>query len=521
MAPKHLEWLQTAVFYQIFPSSFYDSNGDGIGDIQGIIEKLDYIEKLGCNAVWLNPVYESSFRDAGYDIIDHQKVDPRFGTNNDLKKLFSAAQDKGIRICLDLVPGHTSIDHPDFKESCRADDNEYKDNYIWTDSAWTKAEGFEQVNGYAERDGNYICNFFHHQPSLNYGFASVNEEWQKPLTDPSVLKVNKELEKTIRFWLDMGADGFRVDMAFNLVKNDPDHKATSMIWKNIRKMMDKEYAEAVLISEWANPPAAVSAGFHVDLMLQTNPVYSSLFRSPENKSFFSAEGKGNILSFLEGYSSYLQKTKKTGFISLPTGSHDMVRLSHGRTKREIELAFVFLMTMPGIPFIYYGDEIGVKYNDFVTSKEGGYECTGSRTPMQWEKGKNSGFSSSDTPYLPADDGDDAVHVNDQLMDDTSQLTLVRNLIRLRKENSALHAGSDFTPLFAEQNKYPFVFMRSIGKNKVLIAVNPSGKPASASFKVPGSDAFVNLKMVDGIRLKENKGMFHLKMKEFSYGIFTI
>uniref|UniRef100_UPI002ACEB789 alpha-amylase family glycosyl hydrolase n=1 Tax=Anaerolinea sp. TaxID=1872519 RepID=UPI002ACEB789 len=154
-------WLENAVFYEIYPQSFFDSNGDGIGDLPGIIAKLDYVKSLGCNAIWLNPCFVSPFYDAGYDVADYYKIAPRYGTNEDARRLFEEAHKRGMRILLDLVVGHMSIEHPWFKESCKAERNEYTDWYIWNDDPWRWDEpGFHVVHGYADRHGNPLTNFF-------------------------------------------------------------------------------------------------------------------------------------------------------------------------------------------------------------------------------------------------------------------------------------------------------------------------------------------------------------------------
>lgn len=310
------KWLETAVFYEIYPQSFYDSNGDGIGDIQGIIRKLNYIKHLGCNAIWINPCFDSPFGDAGYDISDYYKIAPRYGSNEDMKQLFDEAHRLGINICLDLVPGHTSIEHPWFKESCKAAPNKYTNWYIWNDSPWNRGDGSKYyfVAGHAERQGSYMPNFFYFQPALNYGFAEPDPDqpWQLPVDHPDVLAVREELKRIIRFWLDMGADGFRVDMASSLVKNDTDSKATSALWQDIRCMFDSDYPEAVLISEWSSPSKAIPAGFHMDFMIHFNDdAYNSLFRAEstffnakpdETKhSFFQKNGQGDISIFLDSY----------------------------------------------------------------------------------------------------------------------------------------------------------------------------------------------------------------------------
>lgn len=172
------KWLSSAVFYQIYPQSFYDTNGDGIGDIPGITEKLEYIKRLGCNAIWINPVYESPFYDAGYDISNYYKVAPRYGTNGDLKRLFKVAHKKGIRVLLDLVPGHTSIEHPWFKKSCKEKKNKYSEWYIWNDRSHLSHDGDPVILGYAQRPQAYITNYYWHQPALNYGYAKQNVQRQ-------------------------------------------------------------------------------------------------------------------------------------------------------------------------------------------------------------------------------------------------------------------------------------------------------------------------------------------------------
>ena len=163
-------WLNDAVFYEIYPQSFCDTNGDGIGDIEGIISKLDYVKSLGCNAIWLNPIYDSPFMDAGYDVRNYKKVAERYGTNDDLVRLFDEAHKKGIKILLDLVPGHTSDQHEWFLEAKKAAKSEYSNRYIFTKSVWDAPPQYRMMCGLCERDGNYMVNYFSSQPALNYGF---------------------------------------------------------------------------------------------------------------------------------------------------------------------------------------------------------------------------------------------------------------------------------------------------------------------------------------------------------------
>ena len=211
-------WLKDAVFYEIYPQSFYDSNGDGIGDILGIEEKLDYVKGLGCNAIWLNPCFDSPFMDAGYDVRDYKKVAPRYGTNEDLERLFLKAHEKGIHIILDLVPGHTSDQHEWFLSSKDPNQDAYKNRYVWTDSVWNAPPEYKWERGLADRDGSYMVNFFSSQPALNYGFKEITHpEWQLPTDHPDCRKTVEAVKDVMRFWLDRGADGFRVAMLFRQI----------------------------------------------------------------------------------------------------------------------------------------------------------------------------------------------------------------------------------------------------------------------------------------------------------------
>ncbi|MBN1427286.1 MAG: alpha-glucosidase C-terminal domain-containing protein [Anaerolineae bacterium] len=489
-------WLQDAIFYEIYPQSFYDTNRDGIGDLPGIIEKLDYIQVLGVNAIWLNPCFESPFQDAGYDVSDYYRVAPRYGTNDDLKRLFDEARRRGIRVLLDLVPGHTSHLHPWFQASCRYQRNEYTDWYIWTDSGWTwEVPGLRLVGGYAERDGSYVTNFFYSQPALNYGFANPDpcHPWQQPVDAPGPQAVRRELRKIMAFWLDMGCSGFRVDMAGSLVKNDPGWRETAALWQEVRAWLDLEYPEAALVAEWSNPPVSIGAGFHMDFLLGFDSAgYQSLARKtstggkgsdPYGCSFFDPAGRGNIRQFVDEYQSHYEATKDQGLICLITGNHDIVpRLGDGRANDDMALYYLFLMTMPGAPFIYYGDEIGMRSLVGLPGKEGALGRAGARTPMQWNGGPNAGFSTApaETLYLPIDPDPRRPNVADQEDDTASLLNRVRRLSALRHAHPALQAAGGFQVVYAEWGRYPFIYRRSAGDETILVAINPAAYPVEVS-----------------------------------------
>lgn len=488
-------WLKDAVFYEIYPQTFCDSNGDGIGDINGIISKLDYVKSLGCNAIWLNPIFDSPFMDAGYDVKNYYLVAERYGTNADAKRLFEIAHEKGIKILLDLVPGHTSDQHEWFQKSQKAEKNEYSNRYTWTDSVWEAPPQYRLMCGISERDGNYLVNFFSSQPALNYGFNEITHPaWQLPASHPDCKATVEALKDIMRFWLNIGCDGFRVDMADSLVKNEDGEKPeTCKIWRNVREMLDKEYPEAAIISEWCNPKVSIGAGFHSDFYLDhdTNG-YRILFRNKDRKTgectaVFSKNGKGDITKFLDEYLDDLKNTKEKGYISFITCNHDTPRMTRMFTPLEAKIAYSFIFLMPGVPFLYYGDEIGMKYMEGLKSKEGGYHRTGTRTPMQWDNGVNHGFSSapSDMLYLPVDTAPDAVTVEDQLKDENSILNTLKKVIAIRHENEDLHSDGDFEVVYAEKNAYPFIFKRG----KFLIAVNPTGEKQTAPCKLEGKAIF--------------------------------
>ena len=480
-------WLKDAIFYEIYPQSFYDSNGDGIGDINGISEKLDYVKSLGCNALWLNPVYDSPFKDAGYDVRDYKQVAARYGTNKDLEKLFKVAHEKGIHVLLDLVPGHTSEQHPWFRQSMQEEKNTFSHRYIWTPNAFWKPANLPCICGEAPRNGTYVINYFKSQPALNYGFREVTEIWQKPIDDPDALATREAMKDIMRFWLEKGCDGFRVDMADSLVKNDGDDKlATMEVWKDIAGAIHAEYPEAALVSEWNKPRQALNCGFDMDFFLDwRGNGYSILLRDYDippygqafggNNSYFCADATRDISRFLEDYLPQYEDTKDKGLWCFITGNHDTLRVAPLLDEKERRLAFAFLLTMPGAPFIYYGDEIGMNYR-WVPTKEGGYQRTGSRTPMQWSKEANLGFSTAEAEklYLPVDPDQDAPTVAQQEKDPNSFLNHVRQLIALRREYTYLGNYSDFSVYSAEPGSRLFAYKRG----KLLLAVNPSREELS-------------------------------------------
>ncbi len=533
--PKGPAWLRHAVFYEIYPQSFLDTNGDGIGDLPGIIRKLDYIASLGCNAIWINPCWLSPFGDAGYDVADFCRVAPRYGTNADLRRLFREARRRGLRVCLDLVAGHTSVEHPWFKASAQPGKNPQTNWYVWNSSVWEDVPDLATVQGFSARDGRYVANFFHFQPALNFGFARPDprKPWQLPVDHPDVLRVRAEMKRIMRYWLDAGADGFRVDMASSLVKRDPGYQQTMAWWREVRAMCDRDYPDAALISEWSSPRHAIAAGFHVDFLIHFNGLaYTTLFRHERSRdifgvraryghSFFDRSGRGSVAEFLRTYLRHYRLTRRTGYISIPSGNHDIGRLSEGRTVAELKVIFTFLLTLPGVPCIYYGDEIGLRHVHGLPSKEGGYGRTGARTPMQWTGGRNAGFSTGSRHrlYLPIDPKAGRPTVETQLNDPESLLHHVRRLLRLRAESPALGGDEDFLPLGATSRYRPLVYLRRKGAERFLVAINPARTEHELLLRIRTKS--VAGCVGSGVSVEISGSGLRLRMRGVSHGVFRL
>ena len=496
MKNKYPQWLNDAVIYNIFPASFYDSNGDGIGDLAGIIQKLNYIQSLGVNLIWINPVFDSPFQDGGYDVRDYYKIAPRYGKNSDISKLCKEAKKRGMRIMLDLVPGHTSIEHPWFKSSASAEKTEYDNRYVWTDYIFRNAPGIF-LGGDTGRSGKYLINFFSFQPALNYGYLNPKEPWQLPISHPDCVATRNELKKIMDFWLKKGVSGFRVDIANSLVKDDVNCKGLKIIYSDLRQWLDCNWPDAALLAEWSMPTDAVRCGFHMDFVLHSTPEFTQLFRMEQKAnvdqnseggiSFFRKVSGGSCKPFLDYFQKQWKSVNHKGLISFPTGNHDLPRIAFERTPAELKAAYGFIFTLPVAPALYYGDEIGMRYLPHSPNREGAYHRAGSRTPMQWDDSKNDGFSSAVARkiYLPQDENKNRPTVAKQEDDRNSLLNFTRRLIALRKKYPELGPCGDFTVLYAGTDSKAVIYCRS-GKNRTLIiALNPGGQDVTAFVHLNG------------------------------------
>jgi maltose alpha-D-glucosyltransferase/alpha-amylase len=496
--PDCPEWVHHAVVYQIYPQTFYDSNGDGIGDLPGIIEKLDYIKSLGADAIWINPFFDSPFNDAGYDIRNYYKIAPRYGTNDDARRLFAEAHKRGMKVLFDYVISYTSIDNPWFVASCEQAPSRTSNWFIWTNNVWKQEFGEGWVHGYGRRNGNFLSNFFWSEPALNYGFGTPDPKkpWQLPTNHPDVLALRAEMKKVMRFWLDLGADGFRADMASALVKGRGPHQATNDYWHEVRQILRTDYPQAFTVAEWSDPKGALDDAFNacfIHWIDSFNDLYQKedwriLSGMSEGHSFFDREGKGDVTRFLRDYMGPYEATRAKGYITIPLGNHDIARINNRRTVDELEMIMAFGLTMPGVPFIYYGNEIGMRQlGDDLPQIEGCFKPrAGARTPMQWNSGRNLGFSTADPShlYLPVDPAADAPNVAAQEHDAGSLLNRVRRLVALKHNEPALAAYAEFVPLYAEPKTCPFVYARASGDHVLLVLFNPAGTPATAQFRLP-------------------------------------
>jgi maltose alpha-D-glucosyltransferase/alpha-amylase len=442
-----------------------------------------------------------------------------------------------MKVIFDYVITYTAIDHPWFIESCKQNPNKYTNWYVWNDNVWKMEEGeFSNrfIQGYGQRNGNFMRNFYWSEPALNFGFGKPdsNKTWQLPTNHPDVLAMREELKKIFCYWMDMGADGIRADMAGALVKGNDVNGDTKKFWKEIRQIVQEKYPQAFMVSEWSYPKDALDGLFHADFFhwfdgyndVAQKESWRILNGYSEGHSFFDKEGKGNIAYFLSKYMEQYNETKNKGYILLPLGNHDNARMNVNRTTDELEMIMAFGITMPGIPFIYYGNEIGMRELYDMPQIEGAYKPrAGARTPMQWTSGKNRGFSTADFSklYLPVDTSDDAPNVETEQQDTHSLLNRVKKLIELKHTEPALAAYAEFVPLYAKENTYPLVYARANGKETIIVILNPAEKSAMAEFQM--DIPYKKLQLIAGKEIKVNQKnkMMVLDIPGITYAVYKV
>jgi len=445
-----MPWWNDAVFYEIFVRSFADSTtgplaNDGIGDLQGIIEKLDYLQQLGVRGVWLTPIMESpSYH--GYDVSDYYTVNKLYGTNADFKRLMAEAHKRGIRVIIDLVLNHTSNQHPWFQDASKPG-GKYRDWYIWADKNGGYVGPWGQQVWHQLGDQWYFGMFWAGMPDLNYRNPQVTEE----------------MHKVARFWRqEMGADGFRLDAVRYLLEDGTKQASTpeTLDWlRRFQQVYKEAGAETMAVGEiWTSTaevgqyvPTAVDLAFEFDL---AQGILNSISRLTADA--FATALTQSLATFPPGqFATFLTNHDQDRAMSQLAGQPDRARL-----------AALILMTAPGAPFIYYGEEIGmtgVKPDEKL------------RTPMQWTPGANAGFSAG-TPWQPVNTGYETVNVQTETADPASLLNWYRKLIALRNAHPALRIGS-FEPL--ETNKLGvYAFLRRAGDEIFLGIYNFDSGPVT-------------------------------------------
>jgi alpha-glucosidase len=445
-----MSWWRDGVLYQIYPRSFADSDGDGVGDLRGIIDRLDHLEWLGVDGIWLNPTMPSPNADWGYDVADYRSVHPELGTLADLEEMIAEAGRRGIRVLLDLVPNHTSDRHAWFQDALTGPGARYRDYYVWADprpdgslpNNWQSTFGGPAWT-LDERSGQYyLHNFLPAQPDLNWWSEAVREEF----------------DDILRFWFDRGVAGFRIDVCHAIVKDgelrdDPpagpdDHpKIQDWGWRHVYSMNRPEVHD--VLRRWravADPERILVGETYVLELAQLFPFYGAgedELHMAFNFLFVHADlDAAQLRPIVEGVEAGLPEASWPVY----TGSnHDAGRFVTrwaGGDEAKVRVALMMLLTLRGTPFLYYGDEIAMpevpipadRVLDPVPENRDG--C---RTPMQWTSAPGAGFTDAADTWLPLGDAG-ARNVADQRADRGSVLHLVRDLIALRRDRADLHAG---------------------------------------------------------------------------------
>ncbi|GAB2026547.1 glycoside hydrolase family 13 protein [Lactovum odontotermitis] len=494
------KWWQKAVIYQIYPRSFQDSNGDGIGDLQGIISRLDYLQELGIGAIWLSPVYKSPMDDNGYDISDYRDIAPEFGTLADMDALIAEAKKRNIRIIMDLVVNHSSDEHAWFLEARKSKDNSYRDYYIWRDepnglvsgftgdwpgSAWTKDDATGQY---------YLHLFSKKQPDLN---------WENP-------KVRGEVHDLMNFWLDRGVGGFRMDVIDMIGKVVDEELVTNgpKLHEYLHAMNRATYGvklgdEALTVGETWSATPEIAELYSAPEREELSMVFQFEHITAMWKNGQKYQGNHFIVPKLKEIFSKWQKLEK-GWNSLFWDNHDLPRVvsSYGNDgKYRVQSAkalAILLHLMKGTPYIYEGEELGMtnfpftdmsQFNDIEahTAAEdlrqagvpegkivpliASVSRDNARTPMQWNSSENAGFSTG-RPWLAVNPNYREINVDANLADPDSIFHSYQALIRLRKENDWVIRG-DFELLDTAPDV--FAYLRKFGGKNYLIAANLSNQ----------------------------------------------
>lgn len=501
--PAITRWADGAIVYQIYPRSFYDSNDDGIGDIPGVTEKLPYLKELGVNAIWLSPFYPSPMADFGYDVADYCGVDPIFGLLADMDTLIAEAHKLGIRIMVDLVPNHSSDEHEWFRQSRQSRENHYADWYTWRDPKGHDKHGkplppnnwlamFTGESAWeweAARQQFYMHTFDVKQPDLN---------WENP-------EVREAIKDAMRFWLDKGVDGFRVDAVPHMAKDPelrdepvnrgyiagqgarydalehPYNHGWPKMYEYLKEMAavlreEKYLASPRFMVMEAYPESHTRVKEYMTYYERIDPQLAAPFNFeamslPWEASYWKA--------FLHEFHKALVAHDPLCVASYAFGNHDKSRIVSRFGENIARSIAVMLLTLPGMAFIYNGEEIGMKDGriplDMVQdpSASGGAGRDPERTPLQWTGGKNAGFTRAEQPWLPVTDNYETHNIETESADPNSFLSLYRRLGKLRNSSQAMRHG-DFS-IVEDTDRHVLGFTRTLGDEAYAIFVNFSDK----------------------------------------------
>ena len=480
---RQYRWWEHGIIYQIYPRSFADSNGDGIGDLRGIIDKLDYLEWLGVDALWLSPIYPSPMADFGYDVSDYTGVHPIFGTLQDFDILVTQAHRRGLKVILDFVPNHTSDQHPWFLESRASRTNPKRDWYLWRDPApgggppnnWISTFGGSAWEWDAATDQYFYHAYLKQQPDLN---------WRHPGVQEAMLNV-------MRFWLDRGVDGFRVDVIWHLIKDDqfrsnpPNPAYRPGEWPYLQ-LLATYTTDRPEVHDIIAKMRKVLDGY--DDRMMVGEIYLPIQRLV---TYYGTGGTGAHLPFnfqlielswdartiATAVESYEAALPADGWPNWVLGNHDKPRIVARVGAAQARVAAMLLLTLRGTPTMYYGDELGMDnvpipsalvQDPWEKNVPGhGLGRDPSRTPMQWDGSVHAGFTTG-RPWLPISDEAVSVNVAAERDDRTSVLTFYRRLIRLRRAESALSVGDYQTVRISDA---VYGFLRRHGDRRLVIALN--------------------------------------------------
>ncbi len=492
-------WFKTAVFYEIHIRGFFDGNGDGSGDFRGLTEKLDYLQWLGVDCIWLLPFYKSPLRDGGYDIADYTQIHPDYGTVEDVRTFIEAAHERGMRVIADLVMNHTSSDHEWFQRARKAaPGSPERDWYVWSDTVhkyedariiFTDTESSNWT--WDETAGAYYWHrFFSHQPDLNYDNPEVHE---------AMLDV-------LRFWLDIGLDGFRLDAVPYLYERDGTNgenlPETHEFLKKVRRTVDAEYPDRVLLAEANQWPEDVveyfgdgdecHMAFHFPVMPrmfmavrreEATPMYEILARTPDIPSncqwglFLRNHDELTLEMVTDEERDYMySEYAKDPRMKINVGIRRRLAPLLDNSRDDVELLHAIMFSLPGSPVLYYGDEIAMGDNIFLGDRDG------VRTPMQWTPDRNGGFSRADFAQLYAPPlmdpvyGYQAVNVEAQLRTPASLLRWLRRFIALRKDHPVFGMGT-YEPLKTD-NQRIFAHVRRF-EDDIALCVHNCARSAQA------------------------------------------